>query len=155
MQPQDHPTRITVFAREEPPTPARERIASVRGRLRQLADDGVVADLREREWPSRVPADGPERPEVAIYREFAEWADGVGVTLDPYFHTRVCYQPGTTTRGEWLVLPVLSLAIYRDGRLARVYPHAKGGRHRTVQDGLDALGAGRDPDRRDRELVAD
>lgn len=40
---------------------------------------------------------------------------------------------------DWLVFPALCLALYEDGSLAAVFPHADGDDYRSVSDGLDEL----------------
>ncbi|MFB6141236.1 MAG: HTH domain-containing protein [Halosimplex sp.] len=88
------------------------------------------------------PADADARDR---YVTCSEWARERGLSLRPAFGTRECYAMDTGERGEWVVFPALTLAVYEGGDLAAVYPHADGERYRSVGDGLDAL-AGADGD---------
>jgi hypothetical protein len=45
----------------------------------------------------------------------------------------------TGAKGDWIVLPAITVAIYENGDLAAVYPHADGDDYRSVADGLTAL----------------
>lgn len=155
MQPQDPDPDVTLYTRSDPPSPAEARVKSVRGRLRDLAADGAIGSLTVREWAKRVPADTADEPAADLYRRFEEWAGEVGVDLEPYFHTRSGYEPGTTHRGQWIVFPVMCLVVRREGDLTRVYPHSTGTTHRTVSDGIAAIGGGRLDGESTEELPAD
>lgn len=132
---------VELHARSSLPAAAAERRDQVIGRLQRIAQGEHVAGATIHTWERKVPVD---RGSAALerYRAFASWADGAGASLDPFFGTRACYSMGTGERGEWLVLPVLCLAVYGDDGLRAVYPHATDDGSRSVVDGLSVLAAG-------------
>lgn len=130
--------RVELYARSSLPTAAERRRATVERRLENLADAGHVTQLETETWETKVPLD-ESSPEWDRYDEFADWADEVGVSLEPFFDTRDCYSMTTGERGERLVLPALCIAIYRDDRLQTVYPHSTPQGSRSVLDCLNAI----------------
>ena len=143
----------TLYVREGLPTPTRQRAAAVSRRLGGLAAADVVDAVDERTWPKRIPAEGTASGLRGTYRRFADWADDAGVDLRPFFHTRECYVTGETDRTDWLVLPALCLAVSEGDDIVAVYPHRDGDEVRTVEDGIESLGAGR-PDQDEAEALA-
>lgn len=134
-------TTVELYARSPLPGVVAERRETVADRLSSLSDRGRLAAFDVATWQPKVPLAGDE-PEVELFDRFSEWAEGAGVGLEPFFETRTCYSMETGEVGERLVLPVLCLGIYRDDRLASVYPHAADGETRSVMDGLRALESG-------------
>lgn len=133
-------TRIELFARSTLPEVASRRRDQVAARLEQLAADGHVTDVTVETWERKVPL-SENHDELTRYDRFRTWADETGVSLDPFFDTRTCYSMETGDRGEWLVLPALCLAVYRDGELDAVYPHSTNDGSRSVLDCLNAIEA--------------
>ncbi|PSQ45748.1 hypothetical protein BRD17_00860, partial [Halobacteriales archaeon SW_7_68_16] len=122
------------------PKPASGRRDRLRERLCDLAAGSTVEEFDVSTWPKRVPRDGSCDPAVRDrYLEFAAWARDNGVRLSPFFGTRECYSMETGERGEWVVLPALCLAVYEDGDLSAVYPHADGDTYHSVLSGLRHL----------------
>ncbi|MFB6141841.1 MAG: HTH domain-containing protein [Halorientalis sp.] len=136
--------RVEFYVRDSLPEVAERRRDAVHERLRDLSRAGHVAALETETWRKTVPMDAPSL-ERDCYERFADWADRPGVRLTPFFDTRQCYSATTGRRGEHLVLPVLSLAVSRDGDLVSVYPHSTNDGARSVLDGLDALESARRP----------
>jgi hypothetical protein len=135
-------TWIELFARSSLPEVAARRRDEVAGRLQRLADDGHVDDVTIHSWEKKVPlADASESDDR--YDRFTAWAEETGVSLAPFFDVRSCYSMETGERGEWLVRPVLCLAVYREGDLDAVYPHSTGDGSRSVLDCLRAIEAAR------------
>ena len=130
--------RVELYARSSLPKVAQRRRATVEQRLEDLVDVGQVGELESTAWAKKVPLDEPSA-ERRHYEAFTAWADDVGVSLHPFFDTRDCYSTETGERGEWLVLPALCIAIYRDNRLQTVYPHSTSRGSRTVLDCLAAI----------------
>lgn len=131
---------VELYARETLPSPARSRCERVEARLADLSADGEIASFDVATWPKRIPCRGDADPAVRDrYLAFEAWASECGVRLTPFFGTRECYSASTGERGDWVVLPVLCLAVYGDDGLDAVYPHADGGTCRSVVDGLDSL----------------
>ncbi len=133
-------TRIELFARSSLPAVASRRRDQIAGRLKQLATDGHVTDVTIETWEKKVPLAG-DHDELTEYDRFRDWADETGVSLGPFFDTRMCYSMETGDRGEWLVLPAFCLAVYRDGDLDAVYPHSTNDGSRSVLDCLNAIEA--------------
>ncbi|SDG17873.1 HTH domain-containing protein [Halorientalis regularis] len=133
-------TRVELFARSSLPEVASRRRDEVAGRLKQLVEDGHVDDVAIHTWEKKVPLSG-DHDELTEYERFRDWAEETGVVLDPFFDTRSCYSMETGERGEWLVLPALCLAVYRDGDLDAVYPHSTNDGSRSVLDCLHAIEA--------------
>jgi hypothetical protein len=118
----------------------------VLGRLRSLAEAGVLADLTVRTWPGRVTTgDDLARCEFALCREFQAWADDRGVRLAPAFESHDCHNSYTNTRYTTTVLPVICLALYDEDDLLAVYPHSGPHGVRTVLDGISVLEAESEP----------
>ncbi|MFB6152014.1 MAG: HTH domain-containing protein [Haloarculaceae archaeon] len=134
------PTRVELCGRETLPAPAsarRERLSDV---LAALEASGTVDEFVASSWPKRVPRDGAAcRDARDRYLAFARWARERGVRLTPSFGTRECYSVETGDRGDWIVFPVLCLAVYEGDELVAVYPHTDGETHRSVGDGIAAL----------------
>lgn len=133
-------TVVELYGRDDLPAPARGRRDRVAAHLAELESAGTIAGFDVRWWPKRLPRDGTGTREVRDrYLAFADWAEDRGVSLAPFFGTRKCYSTATGERGEWVVLPALCLAVYGDGDLTAVYPHANGDAYRSVLSGLRYL----------------
>jgi hypothetical protein len=133
-------TRVELLARAELPTPAAGQRDHLVDRLADLASDGVLAEFDVSAWPKRMRRDGTADATTRDrYLAFSAWARDRSVRLTPFFGTRECYSMETGERGEWVVLPVLCLAIHEDGDLAAVYPHADGDTYRSVLSGVKSL----------------
>lgn len=133
-------TRVELFGRESLPKPAAGRHERVASRLDALASAGAIGSVEVRRWPKRLPCDGSADASVRDqYLAYVAWAEENGVSLTPFFNTRECYSMETGERGQWVVLPALCLAVYEDGDLSAVYPHADGDTYRSVASGLRSL----------------
>jgi len=130
--------RAVLFTREDLPTPARKRRDAVVQELRRLAERGGLDAFEVVDWKKRVPV-ATASPERARHAEFEAWAGQTGVGLSPFFDTRMCYCTESVTKREELVLPALCLAVYADGDLTTVAPHADGLRTVSVEDVIDRL----------------
>lgn len=132
--------RAAVYVRESLPEPAARQRDSLRTRLRELEAEGAVDAFDVFDCPKRIRRESPTDTDARDrFVEFAQWARDSGVSLRPSFGTRECYAMDTGEKSEWIVFPAVSLAVYEDGDLAAVYPHADGGDYRSVADGLTAL----------------
>lgn len=140
-------TRVELFARSSLPSVAARRRDTIRTRLERLTADGHVSSVTVHTWNAKVPAEGTAF-ENLVYDSFSDWAADGAVDLEPFFDTRECFSHQTGERGTKLVLPALSLAVYRDDTLQSVYPHSTPTGARTVMDCLQALESGH-PDRDD------
>jgi hypothetical protein len=130
-------TYVECFGRADLPAPAAGRRDHIEARLTELSSAGVVESFDVASWPKRMPADGSGDADMRDrYLSFAAWARENDVRLTPFFGTRECYSMATGERGDWVVFPALALAVYEDGDLAAVYPHADGDTYRSVLSGL-------------------
>lgn len=132
--------RSVLFTRDDLPTPARKRRDAVVQQLRRLEARGDIGALDVVDWAKRVPV-AVSSAQCDRHEAFSAWADAAGVRLTPFFDTRVCYCTETGRKREELVLPALCLAVYEDGELSTVAPHADGGRSVSVEDIIDGLDA--------------
>lgn len=107
-------------------------------RVRRLEARPRIERTELRRWPKRIPAD--ERSELGdVIREFEAWAAERDLELAPCFDRREVEARFANERYEWISLPVMCLAVYRNGRLQRVAPHVDGDRSYTVYDCIDDL----------------
>lgn len=116
-----------------------ERVA----RVQQLETTDLVDDVDTRSWPDSVRlADDAYREVVEAFDRYEAWADRRGVSVRPPFEIRTRRSVVEDDGVEVLVTPVVCLAIYRDGRLASVFPHGNGETTYTVDDALERLERG-------------
>ena len=139
------PRRAELFVRSDLPTPSEKRRRAVETRLQELECAGVVDDAETTVWEKRVPVGDDDCPERSRYDEFADWATEAGVSLAPFFDTRLCYSWETGEKRTDLVMPALCLAVYEDEELVQVAPFARGGTPHSIEECLDDLEAGRTP----------
>lgn len=139
QSPRENGLELVVYLRESVRSAAAKRQQAVLDRLDALADAGVVEDVTVRRWPKRV----SESSEVLeTVRELREAAEERGFRLEPFFQERERAPGVFTGRTETVrevVLPVVCVALYRDGDLRRVYPCADDEACYSVDDGLDML----------------
>jgi hypothetical protein len=129
----------TAYFRASAPAVARARQETAKARLSALAEAGVLPGLMVEHWPDKasVPADGPEPEPVERYDEFVGALGDAG-HLDPFFEDR----PGVGRSSRVVVLPVVALALRRDGELTGLYPCWIDGHHYSIEQGLAALEKG-------------
>ena len=129
----------TAYFRTSAPAVARSRQETAKARLNALVDAGVLVDVTVGSWPNKasVPADGPAPTPVERYEEF-KTALGDDGHLDPFFEDR----PGIGRASRVVVLPVITLALRRDGEVTGLYPCWKDGHHYSIEQGLNALEKG-------------
>jgi len=139
--------RVVLSLRETLPEPAARQRDRLADRLRELEAAGQVDSFEVTTCPKRIRSEAPEAVAARDrYLAFAQWARDRGVRLRPFFATRECYAADTGELCDWLVFPAITLAVYDEGDLVAVYPHADGDEYRSVADGLSALaGDSRDP----------
>ena len=131
--------RVELYERSELPPPAVEQVDGVHRRLEQLADVELIADVEREEWVKRVRVGECDPSLRDTYLSFTAWANAAGARLTPFFQTRECFTPEEKDYTDWLVMPAFCLAIYEDGELSAVYPHADENGTHTVQDGVESL----------------
>ncbi|WP_372478990.1 HTH domain-containing protein [Halomicrobium sp. HM KBTZ05] len=132
--------RARLFVREALPTPATQSSQRTIARLERLTSEGLLDGYSVTSWDKRLPVDGADAPEQRRrYNEFSDWARSNGARLTPFFDTRECYSMETGEKRTELVFPAICLALYEDGDLRTVAPHAAGSETESVADCLDRL----------------
>jgi len=108
--------------------------------VEELVERGIVADYEVHTWPSAVDLTVPSEV-TGQYREFAEWAERAGVTLEPAFSHRVEDNAITGEHNEMLVTPLVCTVVRRGGDIVAVLPCCRGeSDHVTVLSYLSSLG---------------
>ena len=145
----------TLLVRNDLPPPALERARSMETRLDDLESRGILEVVRRTSWEKRVPIADCDAGVRDTYLSFEAWATDAGARLTPFFQTRECYTRDGSDTTDWLVVPAVTLAVYEEGELAAVYPHASGEETRSVEDGLAVLEADPTPAGQPATLPAD
>jgi len=132
--------RAELYVRDSLPKPAARQCDRLTDRLTDLEAEDELEAAAVHTWDKRIErGDSVQTSARDRYAEFEAWAADRGVSLRPFFGTRECYSMETGEKGDWIVYPALCLAVYEDGDLASVFPHADGDDFRSVLDGIDAL----------------
>ena len=132
--------RATLFVRESLPTPATRSSQTIIARLERLEAEGLLAEFGVTSWAKRLPLDASEPGgQLDRYNEFCDWARERNARLTPFFDTRECYSMETGEKRTELVFPAICLAVYEDGELEIVTPHADGDETASVHDCLDRI----------------
>ncbi|WP_257298436.1 HTH domain-containing protein [Haloarchaeobius sp. FL176] len=107
--------------------------------VEELVDRGVVADYELHTWPSAVDVTVPNEV-TTQYREFEQWAERAGVTLEPAFSHRIENNAITGDHIETLVTPLVCTVVRRGDDIAAVLPCCRGeSDHVSVLTYLSAL----------------
>lgn len=111
------------------------------GTLEALDAAGAVDEVTVDGWPATVPLEAePAFPEVIeTFERFEAWAEATGASIRPPFIVRTQSSELTGETKRLLQLPIICLAIERNGQLVNVVPHSDGDTHRSVTDALAAL----------------
>lgn len=147
--------QAALYARDELPPPAAAQVEEMSDRLEVLVSNGTIDDYHRSTWVKRTPVDDCADSLRDLYLSFTAWANEHDRTLVPFFQTRECYSADVGGHEDWLVLPAMCLAVYRDGELSAVYPHTDGSETRTVGDGVAALERGQVGHVEQRPALAD
>lgn len=144
--------RLELYVRSLLPRGACECQEAVVGRLKELVDDGVVDAFEVTVWgrgiaPSTATETAAGRDLQRRVEQFSEWARERGLTLRPRFERRPVRSRITDESYDAILFPAMAVAVFRDEDLAFVAPCADGTTVYTVEDVLDALEHGADPDR--------
>jgi len=155
MENPDRQLELDVYMRAFAPDAAQRRQEAMLDRMRELRDRGVIEDVSVTRWSNQVsvtPARDREPPVgVETYRELDEVIDGTELSIEPFFRER----SGAGGDRTVLSLPVLCVAIQRDGEITGVYPCSAPDGSYSVTDCLDALAAGDDVENVVDDVVLD
>ncbi len=127
----------------------RERAIGLLGRLEA---EGEIASFAVRVWGERVglstSAVGTDRGQEVLERigAFRAWAGRNGASLDPFFRSGAADSRLTGEEYATLRLPVAVLAEYEGDSLVHVTPHERDEVVHTVDDRLDTIEGGTDPE---------
>lgn len=136
---------------------ATDMVDDVLETLRTHDREGRLGSLSVHAWPSSVTLDGAlHRDVLETVDEFREWAAERGASLEPAFSVEERVSEFTGHRETRLRLPVVCLAVYRDGELYCVVPNRTAEWTCTVpkalevvetdeDDGMAALAGATDP----------
>ena len=137
---------VHVFVRSmAPPGGGHAEQVAVLERLSALDDHGRVDDWSVTIWGERLcecevcTATDTGRAVTERMREFRKWAGRVDGEIVLPFERREVTSELAGTEIEALVPPRLTIAVYADDELARVYPCTADGTHHSVTEGLDWL----------------
>ena len=149
---EDDPDAVTatLYLRSAPSGPAVRRQRTVRDRFEALETTAAPGACRIERWPRTVTTpvdDGDEAVGAALtrYERFATAVAAAGGRLEPFFQERA-RSSGLLVGGreeQVVTFPVCCLALTRGEAVTGLYPCWLGGTHHSVEEGLDALAAGR------------
>lgn len=135
----DATVELEVCVRASAPGPARRRQRELIDRARRLEAEGCVDGVEVRTWNRQVSVieGSGDAPPAAVrtYERLSEFARRRGLSLSPAFEDR--HENGTRR----VVLPLVCLAVKRDGELVAVFPCSDEGEHHSVADGFAAVEA--------------
>lgn len=141
--------RVRLFTQGFAPSGAEGVPASIFDRLKRLEAEGVIDECEAEVWGRKVcrriqgerPAIGA--PVLETVREFRDWADRTGASLDRCFEEHEVHSEMTGEDRTEIRLPTVCLAVRYEDDLVAVFPHAKDGDEYTVTDGLATLESSR------------
>lgn len=134
---------VELFLRTQAPSDVVERLHELTDRVRRLAADDTVTDVRVRTWTSVRPAleelSDTGRSVTQTVDAFRSWAEQHDCTLRPGFEQRETTSMVSRRSATELQVPIASLAIYEGETLQCVAPCSDGERTYTVDDCVTAL----------------
>ncbi len=144
-QSETHRCTVKLFLRADPELGCERQKQAVIDQLETLAARGQIDDYEVNIWTKEIRLSGPlegtryYQTVIDHFTAFQEWADETGVMLNAAFKTQSvdCEITGETYRV--LSLPCICLAVYEDGELCAVYPHASGEMSQTASSCLEQL----------------
>lgn len=144
-------SNVRLFVRDYVSSDMRDRQRVIYKRLRELQADGRIMDLSAEMWSKQLyvdaeydpmAADEHTRSPLSTYKEFSEWAERAGYSLEPGFSTQTVGSLISDKREKVIRFPVVCLAAYDgdDDDLIDVAPRSseRGGVY-TVENFLEAL----------------
>jgi len=141
------PLTVRLYVRAD--APIVERRNALISRLERLDQQNRIDDAHVHFWPRAVSLDLLEASEDSalpeLVRSVEAWAERHGRHDDPPFDVRTTHSTITGASDERLVLPTLCIATYRGGQLVDVAPCGDGDAARTVEDVLDTIATGEQP----------
>ena len=137
---------VEVFVRSlAPPGGVHDEQLAILERLEVFEDAGPVDDWSVTIWGDRLcecevcTSTTAGRLASERVREFRNWSERADESVSLPFEHREVTADVTGTDFEAMVPPRLTIAIYDEDQLLRVYPCTADGTHYTVTDGLDWL----------------
>lgn len=138
----DTPLRAELYLRED--AHGGLGVHEMVDRADRLAANGVFSEsivagrwhrchTRAEDWRSEA---------METYREFREWVETNGFSLEPGFQQRTRSFIGMDDVERVVVFPVVALAIYEADELTAVFPCTDGERTHTVESALAAFERG-------------
>lgn len=140
---QSESVRVELFLRTQTPSDVVERLRELADRVRRLAADDTVSDVRVRTWTSVQPAleelSDTGQSVTQTVDAFRAWAEQHDCTLRPGFEQRETTSMVSRRSATKLQVPIAGLAVYEGETLQCVAPCSDGDRTYTVDDCVTAL----------------
>lgn len=137
---------VEVFVRSlAAPAGVHDEQIAVLERLKGLEDRGRLAGWNVTIWGERLceceicEATAAGRTIRDRMREFRDWTERAGGEVSLPFERREIESEFAGTVVEGIVPPRVTLALYAEDRLLRVYPYTEDGTTHNVSDALDRL----------------
>jgi len=136
---------VKLFVRADPELGCETQKQAVLDQLEALDADGRIDDYEINIWTKAIRLSGPlegtsyYQRVVDHFEAFREWADQEGVLLNAAFKIESVECEITGERYTVLSLPSICLAVYEDGELCAVYPHATDDTAQTASSCLQEL----------------
>lgn len=135
---------VEFYTRSYMPDGAEDSQRRILERLNHLHERGILDSCECHIWGKRVPT-SMDRPEwfdndaIETVGQFRAWAEHNGVSLLPFFDERTQESKITGEEYSEIVFPIMCMAVYREGDLTGVYPHADDDSTVTIDDYLSKL----------------
>lgn len=142
MDTDDDQLRVEFFTRSYMPNGAEDSQQRILDRIDRLCERGILDDFERRVWGKRVCTSDPGafgNEAIETVGQFRAWAERNDVSILPFFDERTNRSKITGEEHSEIVFPVMCAALYRDGDLAGVYPHAADDSVVTIRDLLASL----------------
>jgi len=144
-QSENHRCTVKLFLRADPELGCERQKQAVLEQLEALDANGRIDDYEINIWTKAIRLSGPlegtsyYRTVINHYEAFQQWADEEGVLLNSAFKTESVECEITGEQYTVLSLPSICLAVYEDGELCAVYPHATDDTAQTASSCLQEL----------------
>lgn len=136
---------VKLFVRANPELGCERQKRAVLERLDKLETQGQIATYKICIWAKEIRVSGPLEGTQYYQRvfdhftAFQQWANEESVMLKSAFNIQLVDCEITDETYRVLSLPSICVAVYEDGELCGVFPHADGETVRTVSHCLDSL----------------
>ena len=136
---------VTLFVRADPEFGAETSKEAIAQKLIDFDQADVIEEYSIQVWGKEFRPTGPlegtkyHESLLAQLREFERWADRANTSLDRPFRRKAVTSSVTDEAYTAISLPMICLAVYRDGTLVGVYPHGDDTGTRSVEQALETI----------------